>query len=705
MSVEVLVAKPAPTLTAPSSGMKEQIRPPSNGNRRSAGPQKGGPHVQPPHHTIMEVKRSTMDINSLSSDIQQRFDTTFIIYDNTSNTTYLRGRLLGKGGFARCYEMLNLDSNRIYAGKIISKTRIAKPHQKQKILREVQLQKNLKHRNVVEFVSYFEDDQNVYIILENCSRKSLVHVLKHRKCLTEPEVRYYLRQLVDGVDYVHSNQIIHRDLKLGNMLLNEAMDLKLADFGLATRVDYEGEKKMTVCGTPNYIAPEVLQKKGHSFEADIWAVGCITYALLVGRPPFETTTLKETYQRITQNNYTLPSSLSTSVKNLIRRCLHPEPVSRPTLQDILSDEFFTCGFLPHSLSPACCTAMPKFPSRYTNRMSKFSTTNFNSCNKNKIYFQYMPMSYVPPEPKPDPMGQLGNALSQMHLDSRSENLLEEKELEDIPEKKSPRMTQARIESGRNGKDIMTPGSSNKDDGEDRSRSPQPRDNSKPGAAALLLNILGGCLEHMPKGSRNNPAPMTYEITWVTKWVDYSNKYGFGFQLSSDALGVLYNDTSRIILAPDGRSIQYYDVTGKLSAFPVDMVPEELERKTTLLQYFARYMDEHLIHGGDLEYSCSSDPICWSGSLFLKKWFRTAKAIVLYLSDGTLQVNFFDDHTKLILSNIKNDYLVTYIDQERTARTFNLTHIRQEGCNLDIFERMDFARSMLKNLVDIEGADI
>ena len=86
-----------------------------------------------------------------------------------------------------------------------------------------------------------------------------------------------------------------------------------------------------------------------------------------------------------------------------------------------------------------------------------------------------------------------------------------------------------------------------------------------------------------------------------------------------------------------RAIQYYDMTGKLSAYTSDGVPDELERKTTLLQYFARYMDEHLIQGGDLEYSSCSDPATWSAAVFLKKWFRTAKAIVLYLSDGTLQV--------------------------------------------------------------------
>ncbi|PVD22737.1 hypothetical protein C0Q70_15993 [Pomacea canaliculata] len=496
-----------------------------------------------------------------------------------------------QGGFARCYELLSLKTYTVYAGKIISKSRICKPHQKQKILREVDLQRDLKHRNVVEFISYFEDDDNVYIILENCSRKSLVHVLKHRKCLTEPEVRYYMQQLVEGVQYVHGHRIIHRDLKLGNMLLNENMDLKLADFGLATRVDFEGERKMTVCGTPNYIAPEVLQKKGHSFEADIWAVGCI-----------------------------------------------------------------------------------------------------------------IPMSYAfPNESRSDPMGRLGNALSQMQLNSCSENLLEEKELEVI-EKRSTRQSPVsdshtptvKLVSKEVTSDIMSI---------DSTDSPHQREQSKQGSAAVLLDVLSSCLDHMPKDCRLHPSPVIdSNIVWVTKWVDYSNKYGFGFQLSNDALGVLFNDTSRILMSPDGRSIQYCDLTGKLTPFTLDSVPDELDRKTTLLQYFARYMDEHLIQGGDLECSQHSDP-GWPSSLYLKKWFRTTKAIVLYLSDGTLQVNFFEDHTKLILSHVKSDFMVTFIDPARCAKTYNLCHIIHEGCQADIVDRMAFARSMLKNLVDIEGADI
>jgi polo-like kinase 1 len=102
--------------------------------------------------------------------------------------------------------------------------------------------------------------------------------------------------------YLHSHRIIHRDLKLGNLFLNDQMEIKLGDFGLATKLDFDGEKKRTICGTPNYIAPEVLEgRAGHSYEVDIWSLGVIIYTLIIGKPPFETTDVKATYRRIKMN--------------------------------------------------------------------------------------------------------------------------------------------------------------------------------------------------------------------------------------------------------------------------------------------------------------------------------------------------------------------------------------------------------------------
>lgn len=85
----------------------------------------------------------------------------------------------------------------------------------------------------------------------------------------------YLAQIVNSLKYLHQHKVIHRDLKLGNLFLNENMEIKLGDFGLATKLEYDGEKKKTICGTPNYIAPEILEGKGHSYEVDIWSVGVI----------------------------------------------------------------------------------------------------------------------------------------------------------------------------------------------------------------------------------------------------------------------------------------------------------------------------------------------------------------------------------------------------------------------------------------------
>ena len=118
-------------------------------------------------------------------------------------------------------------------------------------------------------------DGNVHILLEYCSQKSLLHVMKNRKVLTEPEVRYYMLQICEGVRYLHRRTILHRDLKLGNMFLTWDMMVKIGDFGLATQHQTSLSSASTLCGTPNYIAPEVLKKQGHSYEADIWALGCM----------------------------------------------------------------------------------------------------------------------------------------------------------------------------------------------------------------------------------------------------------------------------------------------------------------------------------------------------------------------------------------------------------------------------------------------
>jgi serine/threonine protein kinase len=103
-----------------------------------------------------------------------------------------------------------------------------------------------------------------------------MELLKKRKTLTEDEVRYYVAQILDAVQFMHGANVIHRDLKLGNLFMSTNMNLKIGDFGLAAVVLHEGDRKKTICGTPNYIAPEILDSsRGHSFEVDLWSLGVI----------------------------------------------------------------------------------------------------------------------------------------------------------------------------------------------------------------------------------------------------------------------------------------------------------------------------------------------------------------------------------------------------------------------------------------------
>jgi polo-like kinase 1 len=137
------------------------------------------------------------------------------------------------------------------------------------------------------------------------------------------------------------------------------MEIKLGDFGLATRLEYEGEKKKTICGTPNYIAPEILENKGHSYEVDIWSLGVILYTQLIGKPPFETPEVKTTYKRIKQCLYSFPDHITISehARNLITRILVLDPSKRPTLDEIMADPFMSSEPIPKNM-PRSTLACP-----------------------------------------------------------------------------------------------------------------------------------------------------------------------------------------------------------------------------------------------------------------------------------------------------------------------------------------------------------
>ena len=178
-----------------------------------------------------------------------------------------------------------------------------------------------------------------------------------RSNFTTPEIQSFMFGIVNGLKYIHSQKIIHRDLKLGNIFVDAKFNIKIGDFGLATKLEFARECKRTVCGTPNYIAPEVLDGRGYHFEVDIWSVGVILYTLYFGIPPFETEDANTTYRRIKECSYAIPKSMNTpnEAATLIQRILVRNPADRPTLDDILTSEFMRLGQGILKELPAICS--------------------------------------------------------------------------------------------------------------------------------------------------------------------------------------------------------------------------------------------------------------------------------------------------------------------------------------------------------------
>jgi polo-like kinase 1 len=295
-------------------------------------------------------------------------DTQIIVEEKITNAMgevvikkYARGKFLGKGGFAKCYEFTQLESKKLSAAKIIPKASLQKSRQRAKLLSEIKIHRSLNHTNIVKLEHVFEDSENVYIILELCTNQSLNELIKRRRRLMEIEVQCYILQLINGVKYLHGNRIIHRDLKLGNFFLSDKMELKIGDFGLAAKLEFDTEKRHTVCGTPNYIAPEILENRsGHSYEVDIWSIGVIIYTLSVGRPPFETPDVKSTYKKIKMCAYSFPEHvpLSENCKSLVGKILNLDPAKRPNLPEIMNHPFISGGANIPKYLPVSTLACP-----------------------------------------------------------------------------------------------------------------------------------------------------------------------------------------------------------------------------------------------------------------------------------------------------------------------------------------------------------
>eukprot|EP00286_Rhodomonas_abbreviata_P002457 CAMPEP_0181344388 /NCGR_PEP_ID=MMETSP1101-20121128/32147_1 /TAXON_ID=46948 /ORGANISM="Rhodomonas abbreviata, Strain Caron Lab Isolate" /LENGTH=809 /DNA_ID=CAMNT_0023456189 /DNA_START=326 /DNA_END=2755 /DNA_ORIENTATION=- len=749
---------------------------------------------------------------------------------------YLKGPLLGKGGFAKCYRVTDMETKKDWACKIVQKSSLTKQRHKAKLQSEIKIHKALSHQHIVQFEDVFEDKENVYIVMELCPNQTMLELVKRKKRLSESETRRFMLQLLDAIRHMHYYKVIHRDLKLGNVFLGKGDEVKIGDFGLACKLQFDGERKKTLCGTPNYIAPEVLDgKDGHSFEVDTWSVGVVLYTCLVGKPPFETADVKSTYKLIKANTYSFPERLpvSDAAKRLVKRILQSRPELRPTIEDICLDEWFEgqgVAVLQKDQSSRQDEAMNGSNNSGGGSKGKLKEALFYSSSTTGIASS---LSSVPQstttttgsnnnQPARPPLLPLHNTDAAHPLSKRP------KQESSAPHPSSPssssRPPSASTTSSHahhnpfppsSAGSTLSSGTYNNNTALDRnittatstassSNFPPPpsssscfkpytdapqrassgvsdpssptvkgvskqlgqldvKAKSSPPASSRLASLkarVGGATErgaatlsdaassastvsappsargtgdqaaledeealklmhsHLSKALETEAgagivasrlASLPLPAVWVSKWVDYSKKYGLGYRLSNGNYGVFFNDATKVLVdrRVDPDAFEYMERVRGEDGRKRDVrcphsfkaAPKELAKKVTLTEHFQSYLDQgggsasqRGGGGDDDDAACSDGGVVGGSGVYVRKWMRTRHSVIFRLSDNSVQVAFLDE-TELVLWESRR--WVTYKSKGRGRATYD---IKDAAGMPEIAKRLKYVKDILAQLV-------
>uniref|UniRef100_A0A182Y5D6 polo kinase n=1 Tax=Anopheles stephensi TaxID=30069 RepID=A0A182Y5D6_ANOST len=403
------------------------------------------------------------------------------LYDAASKRTYRRMRFFGKGGFAKCYEIVDVATGDVFAGKIVSKKLMMKHNQKEKMTQEISIHRSLNHKNIVGFHSFFDDPLNIYIVLELCKKRS-------------------------------------------------------------------------------------------------------------------------------------------------------DPLKRPRIHKLFEFEFLAGSHIPNSLPISCLTMAPRADQlEQAERMNRKPLSEMNGGDDTRFESSFL-------------KNNLHDAITASGMISRHNDTYRT--------------------------DIET----------------------------LHRELTKLFLAKPPRLANNlddeNTDPAVQPLFWVSKWVDYSDKYGFGYQLSDEGMGVMFNDTTKLIMLANGHNVHFIDKEGQESYWDVNNFPPHLEKKMKLLTYFKRYMMEHLVKAGAGVMNVESDQI--SRIPHMHTWFRTLCAVVMHLTNGTVQLNF-SDHQKIILCPLMR--AVTLMDNNKNFRTYRFQTIIEQGCSNDLYTKIRYAHEKIKKLLE------
>ncbi|GAN04190.1 protein kinase [Mucor ambiguus] len=252
--------------------------------------------------------------------------------DDQTTTHYQLGNCIGKGQFGSVYRALDLATGEIVA---VKRLLFENGELDQEMMKEVALLKTLSHSNVIRYLGFIQSKHSVNIILEFAENGSLMSTLKAFGAFPEKLVASFCIKILNGLEYLHQNQVVHCDLKAANILTTKTGDVKLTDFGVSLNLKIKGADAGSVSGTPNWMAPEVIELKGASTKSDIWSLGCTLVELVTGKPPYADMIAMSAMFRIVEDQCPpLPENISSDMKNFLEACFQKDPESRPSATEL-----------------------------------------------------------------------------------------------------------------------------------------------------------------------------------------------------------------------------------------------------------------------------------------------------------------------------------------------------------------------------------
>ena len=656
--------------------------------------------------------------NIISQLIQPSLKQPKYIFDDTTLTKYRKGIQLGGGGFGEVYEFIETKTNKIYACKIIPIQSIeSSPQNTFSFINENKFNNILNYEFICKCFNTFKDNTNFSFLLEYHPNKTLNELLNTRYNLTEFEVKHYGYQILLAIEYLHSKNIIHRDLKLSNVLLTESLEIRVCDFGLA--IENGGDVQYGICGTPNYIAPEVLMKKkaNYGFEVDLWSFGVMLYTLLFHNTPFEEEGKGRTRMNIINVNYSFPKEITVSedAKNLIKKLLVKEPYARLSVKEIKRHIFFNCGInipkeLPkYALEREMSELEIKEVIRYAQENGKtMECYNINEDEHSLLEYKHEfinTQSFVR-EKCISCINEVDNCYHSEDKISSNEKVLNINKNELINNKyksclcktyKIKQIKQLNLNIVMNEKtsvfdtnnstgtintQLLTCNSSSSQDNHRKILTPRLGfiDDNHINTPSSISNTH----EHISMSVQEQKSiftTFTFPFPFITTFSDRSDQYGLFFTFDNHITGVCFNDKTNMLIKLNNNTFTYITSSLEIQHYSLKYFPNNLQNKLKLLIMYAKNTLRNRKYGFEKNDDCN---------IYIRKWAKGHLAYFFSFTNNIVQV-VFNDRTELFFCLKEKN--VMFLDKARKILKYKLGG-REIMNHNEMNKRVKYAYSIL-----------